>query len=119
MRGVPDLTSAVSLNWPGDPKRYRWVMVLGAGQGARLLLRGSPANAARIAGQCCADRRPMLRGSWIAALGSRLLDRRPMAAALGSRLLNREACINRRGLLSKGRFGVDRGSIGVEWPVRA
>jgi len=85
MRGVPDLTSVVSLYWLGDPKRYRWVMVLGAGQGARILLRGSPANAARIAGQCCADRRPMLRGSWIAALGSPANGCGSWIAALESR----------------------------------
>ena len=75
MRGVPDLTSAVSLNWPGDPKRYRWVMVLGAGQGARLLLRGSPANAARL----------LDRGSWIAALGSPANGCGSWIAALESR----------------------------------
>jgi len=74
MRGVPDLTSAVSLNWLGDPKRYRWVVVLGAGH--RCADRGAftARNGYRIAGQ----------GARIAGQGARLLDRRPRCAALGS-----------------------------------
>jgi len=93
MRGVPDLTSVISLNWPRDPKRYRRVMVLGAGHSGRNRGAFTARNGYRIAGQGARiagqGARLLVRGSWIAGQDARAMVRGARSTMRGQRCAER------------------------------